>query len=133
MIVQLTFTACFISLAQSHMLVHNGGMSENPNADILQRLEFTFADRLGKSLVAAGMSSAQMSDHLGVSRNTISNWINGRTTPRRSDLIVWAMRTGVPIEWIETGELKNPPRPNGPGGSDGECATRDSNPQPSDP
>ncbi|MCU4295496.1 XRE family transcriptional regulator [Brevibacterium permense] len=106
-------------------------MSENPDLDILHRLEFTRADRLAKSLTASGVSSQEMADYLEVSRNTISNWINGRTSPRRPDLLAWALRTGVPIDWIESGELKNP-RPDGPNGGS-ECATRDSNPQPSDP
>ncbi|NNG77804.1 helix-turn-helix transcriptional regulator [Brevibacterium luteolum] len=100
----------------------------------MARLQFTRGDRLAKSLSAAGLSSQEMAQHLGVSRNTISNWLNDRTSPRRAELILWAMRTQVPLEWIETGELKNR-RPDGPdGGSSGDSrATRDSNPQPSDP
>ena len=31
--------------------------------------------------------------------------------------MAWAMTTGVPLEWIETGEDK--PRPDGPGGAQG--------------
>lgn len=45
-----------------------------------------------------------MADILGVSRNTVSNYLHGRTRPPQLTLRVWAMRTGVPLAWLVTGE-----------------------------
>lgn len=80
-----------------------------------EKLQFTRADRLRKSLHAAGMSSQEMADYLGVNRNTISRYINDEREPKRSVLLLWALRTGVPMEWIETG---NTPTDNNGGGGD---------------
>lgn len=68
------------------------------------RLEFDKSDRLAKALRLAAITSNEMADHLDVSRTTISNYINGRTQPKRSVLRDWALRTGVPLEWLETGK-----------------------------
>lgn len=90
-------------------------MTTHAHDDLMQKLQFTLADRLAKSLSVAGISSQEMAEHLDVSRNTISNWINGRTRPRRAELIVWSIRTGVPMSWIDTGEISYR-RPDGPAG-----------------
>lgn len=66
-------------------------------------LEFDQPDRLAKSLRIARMTSNAMAAHLGVSRTTISNYINGRTTPDRSQRRDWALKTGVPLDYIEDG------------------------------
>lgn len=76
---------------------------------------FDLADRLAKALRVAGMGNQEMADYLGVSRNTVSAYVNGRGEPKRAYLVLWALRTGVDLEWIETGR-----------------ARRDSNSQPSD-
>lgn len=48
-----------------------------------------------------------MADHLGVARNTVSNWINGHghKPPRDAYLRLWALRTGVPFKWLKYGEV----------------------------
>ena len=79
----------------------------------------------------AGVSVQAMADELGVSRNTVGNYLNRRTEISRSGLIVWALRTGVPMRWLET--EKTPTGPGPDGGLDVERAWRDSNSQPSDP
>ena len=45
-----------------------------------------------------------IADELEVSRDTISNYLAGRTRTPRAVLIAWAFRTGVPLEWLLTGE-----------------------------
>lgn len=69
----------------------------------LSRLAFDKSDRLSKALKLGKVSSNEMAAHLDVSRTTISNYINGRTEPKRSQIRDWALRTGVPMEWLETG------------------------------
>lgn len=72
-------------------------------------------DRLGKTLKHAGVKAGDMAEYLGVSRNTVGNYTNGRTVPDKRTLRLWAMRTGVPLEWLETGEYSTDPKggPNG--------------------
>lgn len=78
-----------------------------------ERLEFDLLDRLAKSLRVGNVGKGQMATHLGVSGNTVGNYLSGRTTPDRPTLIVWAMRCGVPLEWLLTGSTA-------PAGPDGE-------------
>ena len=65
--------------------------------------QFDESDRLRKALQVAGMTQEDMSDYLGVSRGTVRNWLNGHTTIKRAARIAWALRTGVPVVWLETG------------------------------
>jgi excisionase family DNA binding protein len=76
---------------------------------------FNRLDRMGKALDHAGLTTQEMAEYLGVQRETISRWLNGRSTPSTGMLRAWALRTQVPYEWIESGER----------------ACRDSNPKPS--
>lgn len=76
---------------------------------IAEQLRFGLGDRLAKSLHVAGITSNDMADELEVSRTTISNYLNDRTHPKRLYLRMWALKTGVPIEWLETGQLPESP------------------------
>lgn len=77
------------------------------------------------------LDQQEFADLLGMTRGTVRNYESGVTTRRKPIYMrAWALATGVPIEWLETGQ---DPRPVGPdGGLDEECAARDSNPEPSD-
>jgi transcriptional regulator with XRE-family HTH domain len=66
--------------------------------------EWDRADRMRKALRTSGVGVQQIADYLGVRRNTVSNWINGRINPSTQTLRLWALRTGVPYEWLTTGE-----------------------------
>ena len=90
-------------------------------------LEWDVADRMRKALRSSGTGVAEMADYLGVSRNTVGTWINGRITPSTQTLRLWALRTGAPYEWLANGEA---PHPDGPDGGLEACAIRDSNPEP---
>jgi transcriptional regulator with XRE-family HTH domain len=78
--------------------------------------EWDLADRLAKALRACGLSAHEMADYLGVHRNTVSAWMNGRTPPSIQSVRLWALRTGVPFEWLLDGTMKSPPSPPPPGG-----------------
>ena len=86
-------------------------------------LQWDVADRLRKSLRASGVSVGDMADYLEVHRNSVGAWLNDRTRPDHRTLMLWAMRTGVPLPWLEHGESPD----------DAERARRYSKPQPSDP
>lgn len=81
----------------------------NTQATLREQLQFSLGDRLAKSLHVAGLTSQDMAEALEVSRNTVSNYINGNTQPRKLYLREWALKTGVPLEWLETGEFPGTP------------------------
>jgi transcriptional regulator with XRE-family HTH domain len=60
------------------------------------------ADLLRKALRHAGVGVGEMAEYLGVERNTVGRYINGRTTPDVRTLRLWAMRCGVPYESLCT-------------------------------
>ena len=66
--------------------------------------EWDLADRLRKALRVSGVSSHEMTDYLGLSRYSVSRFITGAGQPSTQTLRLWALRTGVPFEWLLTGE-----------------------------
>lgn len=96
-------------------------------------LEFDLLDRLAKSLRVSKMRPGDMAAQLGVHRNTIGNYLNGRTEVDRRTLIAWAFARApeVTVEWLETGQAPVQPEPDG--GLSVLRARRYSKPQPSDP
>ena len=91
--------------------------------------DFDVADRMRKSLRTASLSVQAIADYLEVSRNTVSGWINGRVKPSVQTQRLWAMRTGVPYEWLRYGIL---PPESARTHLRRTCAARDSNPEPAD-
>lgn len=87
-------------------------MTINPVGD--PRFEMDMADRMTKALRFSGLGVAQIAERLEVSRNAVSSWINGRHKPRRRDLVGFALATGYPVEWIETGTAPDPDGDGGP-------------------
>ena len=73
--------------------------------------QFDLADRLRKALRVADVPVQEIADYLGVSRNTVGSWINGRVVPTKAFVRLWAMRTGVSFEWLATGENPHPVDP----------------------
>lgn len=65
--------------------------------------EWDLADRLGKALRVAGMSVNEMALYLGVHRNTVSAWVNGRTPISGPAIRAWSDRTEVDYDWLKTG------------------------------
>lgn len=66
----------------------------------LRHLDFDLADRMRKALRVSDVSVQDMADFLGVTRGTVSTWINGHIHPSTQTLRLWAARTGVPYEWL---------------------------------
>lgn len=66
--------------------------------------EFDLADRMRKSLRVATMGVSEIASLIGVSRNTASNWINGRARPNCTQMSLWATYSHAPLHWLKTGE-----------------------------
>lgn len=75
----------------------------NETADGLHIPQWTLADRLNKTLRDARLSTGSMAEYLEVHRNTVINWVQGRTKPPASAVKLWSMRVGVPYEWLAHG------------------------------
>jgi transcriptional regulator with XRE-family HTH domain len=96
-----------------------------------ERYEFDAADRIRRAMRIADVGVTELARALDVNRNTVGNWINGHTIPRRRDLMAIAMRTGFPLAWLETGEAPNGETPpTGGGVSGGSLPGLDSNQEP---
>ncbi|MBO1770470.1 helix-turn-helix domain-containing protein [Agrococcus sp. TF02-05] len=65
---------------------------------------WSVADRLRKAREYAGLEQTELARFTALSRATISAAENGRTHLRSSSLRLWAISTGVSLEWLETGE-----------------------------
>jgi DNA-binding transcriptional regulator YiaG len=101
----------------------HAGDSPDTNPAIPQ---FDLADKMRKALRHADLGVGEMADYLGVSRNTVGTWINGRIAPSRQTILLWALKTGVPAEW-----LLDQPRSGPDGPDDGaECPRPESNRRP---
>lgn len=60
------------------------------------------------------MLAREYAEQLGVGLATVYRAESGKTTPRRTTIMAWAMATGVDLHWLETGEA---PSPDGDGAS----------------
>lgn len=65
--------------------------------------KFDLADRMRKAMREADLNAIVMADYLGVKRETISRWINGKVDPSVQTMRLWATRTGVDYDWLRTG------------------------------
>lgn len=67
--------------------------------------EFHMGDRLRKAREQTGMGQGRFAEVLGIARNTVSRSELGQTHPHRLVLRAWSEATGVPLEWLETGQV----------------------------
>ncbi|WP_067440844.1 helix-turn-helix domain-containing protein [Nocardioides jensenii] len=65
---------------------------------------FTMGDRLRKAREGTGLTTREFALRLGVSQSTVTNAENDHTRTRRITLLMWSQVTGVPVEWLETGQ-----------------------------
>lgn len=89
---------------------------------------WTLGELLRKARSDAGLSQDEMARELGVSRRTVTYWETDGIVPRRAMVLAWALRTGVPVWWLEG---KENPHPENPDGGDG-LPRQDLNLRPSD-
>lgn len=75
--------------------------------------EFTLGDRLRKARELTGLGVREFAAEIGVSHGTITNAESDRRTVRPITIKAYAMRTGVPVEWLETGIAPTQPTPDG--------------------
>lgn len=86
--------------------------------------EWTRGDRLRKARELTGLGQEAFGDETGISRRSISDYEGDKAVPRKPVMMAWAFRTGVPLEWLETGAT-----PQGDPGPEG-LPRLDSNQQP---
>lgn len=76
---------------------------------------WTRGDRLRKARTLTGMTTREFAEHIGVSQKTVTDAENDKRAMRKILLNAWALGTGVPAVWLETGEIPS----TGPGGDGG--------------
>lgn len=74
-------------------------------------LEWDLGDHIRKAVAVAKKRKEELADELDISVGTLNNWIAGRSTPSRADLMALAVSTGVPYDWLAG------PVPKGPRGT----------------
>lgn len=73
--------------------------------------EWTITDRLRKARELTGLDQETFAKDIGASRGTVSNYERGSKTHQKSVLMTWAMRSGVPLEWLLTGRSPSTSEP----------------------
>lgn len=84
------------------MIVHMSEMQQEPAVP-----DWTLGWRLRRALDHAGLTVEEMADELGVSRSTVSRWVHDKGPMRPLYQKVWALRCGVPADWL-TGAASDP-------------------------
>lgn len=70
--------------------------------------------RLKISMEEAHLTASQMAELLGVSRATVTRWFaDDNTLIRAAYIKQWAAQTGVPVRWLEHGEIHATPSGGG--------------------
>src|SRR5262245_47382529 len=62
-----------------------------------------FARRLKKARKAKGLTQLRLANELGISKQLISHWENGRWMPRAADVSRLAHVLGVSLDWLLIG------------------------------
>lgn len=78
-------------------------MAETQQAARAGGPQFQLKHRLALAMEIADADRDAIATELGVHKNTVANYLRGETRPSRSVLRVWALRCGVPFDWLETG------------------------------
>ncbi len=73
--------------------------------------EWTLGDRLRKARESAGLEQTELASDIGISRRTVQNYERAKVRTRRPVLLAWAVRCGVPVEWLVNGTTAPPATP----------------------
>ena len=74
----------------------------------------TLPTRLYVAREHAGLTQSELAAKTGMSRTTIGMAEAGSRAPTNATITVWAFACGVDVDWLRTGEAKNP-SPDGEG------------------
>ena len=70
----------------------------------------TLGCRMQISLRHAGLGAQEIADEIGVSRSTVSRWLNDHGAPPRNGWVkLWSQRTGVSLDWLQEGKQRPVP------------------------
>lgn len=83
---------------------NTGGLSYESGRDLV----IGMGERMRIARQQAQLEQEEMAELLGVSSSTVSNWENGRTSPKAPFLMAWAQATGFKMS-----SLIPPAEPNG--------------------
>lgn len=86
----------------------------------------TEGQRLMVAREYVNLTQGDLAERLGVTTATVQRAESGKTQPRKTTFMAWAMATGVNLHWLQTGENPHPVNPDGGKG----YANGDSNPEP---
>ena len=86
--------------------------------------EFDMGDRLKKAIEVSDLSVAAMAEYVGVTRETLSRYLNGRQDAPIAIVRLISIRTGVPFHWLQTGETPAGPGEGPDGGSSDSAPSR---------
>ncbi|USE36403.1 LexA family transcriptional regulator [Endozoicomonas sp. SCSIO W0465] len=64
----------------------------------------TWVERANERAKALGITDTRIAAHCGVSRPTVSNWMNGKREPRLEQKMQLAEALQISLNWLETGE-----------------------------
>lgn len=86
-------------------MTHAHGGTSRPHIPV-----FTVGDHLRRAREDAGWNQEELAHAIDISKNTVSSYETGRVKPRRIVLKQWALATGVPLEWLLSGEAPAVPK-----------------------
>jgi transcriptional regulator with XRE-family HTH domain len=66
-------------------------------------------DRLRKARLSAGLDQRDIADYLGMSHAAVGFYELDRRVPKLAVLRVWALRCGVPLDWLRYGSVLESP------------------------
>ncbi len=75
-------------------------------------VEMTMEERIRQSRMALGYSQEYVAEQLGLSRQAVSKWESGKSSPDTKNLIALAELFGCSVQWLLTGEQPSRPVEN---------------------